>query len=557
MKGLPVRLIVSCIVTLIIALPISAQEKRDAQPTAEGTDAVYYIETGPQQEAFDPETGTTELVQTEIIWTPFCSESDKQMTLEEFQLWAKYHSAAMKNREFTPINTSTPFRGFDVVITTDATVPAAAVAALTEVELYLESVFDDDVTVRISIDFDENLGSGTLGATGVYTANPIAWSTTRNKLITDMDPDDIVHSYLPSSSLPVRYNGGSSTVTNETRCYFAWANYGAVGYTISGLSGVTSFNPDINWDYDPSDGVTSYKYCFQSVAVHEIGHALGFITRAESWYQPNEDVFAMDLFRFQRTDGSGDYNPDEIAEFETTPRLVDYNYPSDNHNSNIFNLDGDDIEWRMSDGSPYQASHLRPGVDGIMVPYAGTGETNYPNYFREADLDIFDAMGWDYWTTYPDADGDGILDQNDNCPYTENPDQENSDTDEYGDSCDNCIYVDNPDQTDYDEDGVGDDCDNCPDDYNPDQLDSDGDNIGDVCDYLCGDCDYTEVIDIDDVVFLIEYVFQGGTAPDPLDIGDVDCSGMIDIDDIVYLIEYIFTGGNDPCDPDGNGVPDC
>jgi len=29
--------------------------------------------------------------------------------------------------------------------------------------------------------------------------------------------------------------------------------------------------------------------------------------------------------------------------------------------------------------------------------------------------------------------------------------------------------------------------------------------------------------------------------------GDVDCSGGVDIDDVVYLINYIFGGGSDPC----------
>jgi hypothetical protein len=39
--------------------------------------------------------------------------------------------------------------------------------------------------------------------------------------------------------------------------------------------------------------------------------------------------------------------------------------------------------------------------------------------------------------------------------------------------------------------------------------------------------------------------------------GDSDCSGAVDIDDVVWLINYIFTGGNAPCDTDGDGVPDC
>jgi hypothetical protein len=60
-----------------------------------------------------------------------------------------------------------------------------------------------------------------------------------------------------------------------------------------------------------------------------------------------------------------------------------------------------------------------------------------------------------------DADGDGILDPDDNCPGDVNPLQE-----------------------DGDQDGVGDVCDNCPDTPNPDQADSDGDGIGDACDNL-------------------------------------------------------------------------
>lgn len=76
-------------------------------------------------------------------------------------------------------------------------------------------------------------------------------------------------------------------------------------------------------------------------------------------------------------------------------------------------------------------------------------------------------------------------------------------------------------------------------------------------DYICGDADGSGGVDIDDIVYLIVHVFQGGPAPDPVEAGDVNCSGGIDIDDIVYLIQHVFQGGNDPCDPDGNGTFDC
>ncbi|MCW7077639.1 MAG: PKD domain-containing protein [Canidatus Methanoxibalbensis ujae] len=60
--------------------------------------------------------------------------------------------------------------------------------------------------------------------------------------------------------------------------------------------------------------------------------------------------------------------------------------------------------------------------------------------------------------TKPDSDGDGIPNEEDNCPNLANPDQEDSDGDGLGDVCDNCPTVANPDQADSDGDGVGDAC---------------------------------------------------------------------------------------------------
>jgi len=82
----------------------------------------------------------------------------------------------------------------------------------------------------------------------------------------------------------------------------------------------------------------------------------------------------------------------------------------------------------------------------------------------------------------PDTDGDGVIDDCDNCPLTSNPDQSDLDLDGVGDVCDNCPQIPNPDQLDTDGDGVGDECDNCPLTYNPDQADEDLDGVGDVCD---------------------------------------------------------------------------
>ncbi len=106
-----------------------------------------------------------------------------------------------------------------------------------------------------------------------------------------------------------------------------------------------------------------------------------------------------------------------------------------------------------------------------------------------------------------DQDEDGILDVNDNCPSTPNPDQADIDNDMVGDACDsdndndnvvnnsdNCEFIKNSGQEDTDRDGHGDVCDddddndtipdlydNCPLDSNSGQENSDGQGAGDAC----------------------------------------------------------------------------
>jgi hypothetical protein len=65
--------------------------------------------------------------------------------------------------------------------------------------------------------------------------------------------------------------------------------------------------------------------------------------------------------------------------------------------------------------------------------------------------------------------------------------------------------------------------------------------------YVCGDADANEIVNISDAVYLIAYIFGGGSAPDPYPAGDADCNGIVNISDAVYLIAYIFGGGPAPC----------
>uniref|UniRef100_A0AAY5ED28 Thrombospondin 4b n=1 Tax=Electrophorus electricus TaxID=8005 RepID=A0AAY5ED28_ELEEL len=119
-----------------------------------------------------------------------------------------------------------------------------------------------------------------------------------------------------------------------------------------------------------------------------------------------------------------------------------------------------------------------------------------------------DSDGWGD-ACDPDADGDGILNEQDNCWLKPNVRQTNSDKDSHGDACDNCVTVENPDQRDTDLDGLGDACDddmdgdgvknfldNCQRVKNRNQRDRDGDGVGDACD-SCLDIPNPNQSDID------------------------------------------------------------
>jgi len=130
-----------------------------------------------------------------------------------------------------------------------------------------------------------------------------------------------------------------------------------------------------------------------------------------------------------------------------------------------------------------------------------------------------------------DSDLDAVADGCDNCPDNFNPNQANSDSDDFPDSCDNCPYA-----------------------YNPDQIDTDANQIGDACDIGCCTLrgDVANPIDgsvlINDLTFLVDYLFKGGAQPGCIENGDcaVPLDGSILVNDLVFLVDYLFKGGAIP-----------
>ena len=113
------------------------------------------------------------------------------------------------------------------------------------------------------------------------------------------------------------------------------------------------------------------------------------------------------------------------------------------------------------DMSIYDAGDVLIGTwTHVGAAIAGVGGNRY-GWF---DYNQFSTLAFDNaLMEVLDNDGDGVPDNDDNCPTTANADQADADGDGVGDACDNCIATPNPDQEDTDNGGVG-------------------DGIGDVCD---------------------------------------------------------------------------
>lgn len=325
------------------------------------------------------------------IWRPICTGAGA-VSQDELERMVLAHERLV--RRPSHVLDTTPIQrigSFNVVFVLSGSIPPAAPAAFAACEAYIESFFSDPITITINVSF-QVLSPGVLGSTG-SSSGYVSYSPSRAQIVADMDTlvvDDTIQAFLPTTSTcPVRYTS-SSSVTNETRVFFNFAAWKAVDGVVAGADASMTLNSSFAFDYDPSNGITTGQYSFQDIIIHETGHAMGFTSGGDFRFR---DMDVLDLFRFQRTDGTGDFNPDTTAEFQTRARLVAFNAPNDDHNSDLVSA-----EYRMSDGNPYQMSHFREQTAniGLMDPALAPGQTFYPAFYSTADLAMFDAIGYDY-----------------------------------------------------------------------------------------------------------------------------------------------------------------
>jgi len=65
--------------------------------------------------------------------------------------------------------------------------------------------------------------------------------------------------------------------------------------------------------------------------------------------------------------------------------------------------------------------------------------------------------------------------------------------------------------------------------------------------YMCGDSNGDDDVNLGDAVAIINYIFKGGDAPDPLYMADVNRDDIINAGDAIGIINYIFKDGPAPC----------
>jgi hypothetical protein len=220
----------------------------------------------------------------------------------------------------------------------------------------------------------------------------------RNAMVAD-DPGDPLLQALPlldgfNATLP-------AGITLSGNLFLTKANAKALGFTglddLFGVSDATiTFNSSFNFDYDRSDGIAADAIDFESVALHEIGHALGFLSSVDDvdFAKQNNlsgalSPMVFDLFRFA---GGGALDPSDLAQFTSFPRFLD------SGGSAIF--DTLENEWALSTGvftgDGRQASHWIDGPPSVQSIGAMDPTLAYGQVFglTSADLRVLDLIGY-------------------------------------------------------------------------------------------------------------------------------------------------------------------
>ncbi len=266
-----------------------------------------------------------------------------------------------------------------------------------------ESKLKNPVTVLMDVDF------GTTRFGTAYAANVLGSTSSANFTLITVSMRQFAESLkVRNPQYSEIYNNIPDTLLNTTAVVKpnpsgTLANLQALGFraqveTLAFNSAPSiGFNSAFPYDFDPSNGITPAQTDFDAVAVHEMGHALGFVSNVGG----TGSARTWDLFRF-RPGVVKDTNT-----FRTSQRVLTPG-PNPAGGDHVF-WDGN-IEWETSTdngsrnggGDLQQASHWRDDALRVSVILSerkiGIMDPNIASGVRDtltaADLKALAIMGW-------------------------------------------------------------------------------------------------------------------------------------------------------------------
>ena len=297
---------------------------------------------------------------------------------------------------------------------------------------YWGSILTNNATINLGVGTSA-LGTGIIGSTG-SSRNDITTSAWLNAVNSTKS-----NSALDSSLvLPTLTNGGASFITNGVlpngnddlttqrydngttvsakTLYLNTSVTKALGleatYLASNtaqLDGTVRFSTNFNFDFNPTDGITANTFDFIGVAIHEIGHALGFVSGVDfldiygvgPGTSPNEGTLgyslndtaiysALDMFRY--SNDPNNIAPGNGPSLDLAVGGTKY-FSIDGGQTALF---GNTMSTGRYNGDGQQASHWKDTAgcltgNGLLDPTFCFGQTGE---VTGLDLAAYDAMGW-------------------------------------------------------------------------------------------------------------------------------------------------------------------
>jgi VCBS repeat-containing protein len=266
-----------------------------------------------------------------------------------------------------------------------------------------ETHINDDITVTIDADL-ANLGSpNVIGQTGSVLLQG-GYNTIRNQMVADAadEADDSIVSLLPTAAsasflLPAGF--GLNGLLIGSKAALKAVGFSNLDQDFGTSDAEITFNSQFQFDFDNSNGVTSNTMDFETVAIHEIGHALGFISQVDAVdyssainSPTNVAPGMLDLFRFENNTAN---DPSDDSTFASAARSLEPGV--DAITDDIGGAGNASAENRMSTGyytgDGRQASHFKDNLSiGVMDPTLAFGEVVPVSH---ADLRALDLIGYE------------------------------------------------------------------------------------------------------------------------------------------------------------------